>query len=243
MISIFNLKLHSQENIIYKDLQPDERCYLSTDTIKIDINGDLLKDVSFYVIHRSGGDLTYVSPLSNSCEVACLGFLKNDSVSLNSDSLIWHSSPLNYFNLYQNTNIGKIGIKLTIENLVYYGWIKVYYVYIDWYKALYVDKYAFCTTQNYPLLWGQTEITGIDIRKNKNKIKVVTNVPGNTIIVQADDTIKNIKLLNLSGVVIKTWNNVQSPKAILNIMNLVHGTYIVQVTFSGNRTITEKVVF
>jgi hypothetical protein len=240
LISFFTLKSHSQNPIILNDLQPDERCYLSTDTIKIDINGDLLKDVAFYVIHRSGGDLTFVSPLSNSCKVAYLGFLKNDLVALNSDSLIWHSSALNFFNLYQNTNIGKIGIRLTIDNLIYYGWIKVYYEYIDWYKALYVDKYAFCTTANYPLSWGQTEFVGKNDLKKNGKVKISSNQNGN-IKIQSVINIKEIRLIDLSGNILQQWEPKQTKTISLDALRISTGVYIIQVKLINNEVYSEKI--
>jgi hypothetical protein len=234
----FAQEIKNSSGIFVYDYVPDLILDYGADTIKIDINQDSIKDIVFYLDNSSGGGYCYVKSLS--CQYAFLSSVNSNS--LKNDSLHWFNSD----HVWQSSYGSEVGLKFGTGDSCYYGWLlgNVYWAGYgaDGKRTLAIDKYAFCSIPNYPLLWGQTEITGIEILKDIDKIRVVANGSGQAIIVQTEETIKSIKLLNLSGVVIKTWDNVQSKKTTLNTSGLTHGTYFVQVSFSGKRIFTEKIV-
>lgn len=240
-INSFSQDSKSETGIIFHDYQPNivlKNAY--SDTLIIDINHDNINDVMFYLGENSTGNWSKVKTINPQCQFSEVQYYPSDS--LKSSSLSWLSG--DFFVLgFEEFNFGiKMGIKISSNGLNYYGWIKVSNPIIDRIRVVIIDKYAFCTIPNYPLLWGQTEITGVEILKNKDKIKVFTNEQGNSISVQADELIKNIKLLNLFGVEVKNLNPKQTKNVNIDTLGIPGGAYLVQVTLISNKVYTEKIV-
>jgi hypothetical protein len=245
ILNSFSQENTGNTNLIYHDYIPDLRLNPSSDTMKIDINQDNIPDIGIYFYNRSDGGIFLVESLNKNCQYANIYLSSGNSTdSLTRNSLRWGTESSNCFEIECH---GKIGLKFTLNDSTYYGWIKGAQTWMGdaenrrtWFT---IENYAFCTIANYPLLWGQTEIiTGNNPINSNNNIKFFVNGTGDSIVVQSDKIIKTIKLLNLSGVVIKTWEKVQSMNATLSTTGLTHGAYLVQVTYSGNKVFTEKIV-
>jgi len=248
-LSILSLqKLYSQENsnksnILFHDLQPDVVLMNAlTDSFIIDINEDLINDVILYLEHTSSGNWALIKSLNQNCQYSLINYYLNDSLSIK--SINWHSEAFIFLGEQKYNNIEKIGIKIISKDLNYYGWIKVIFSIINMNIAITIDKYAFCTIPNYPLLWGQTEIvTGTSDLKEDSDIKVYTTDSGNQLVVQSGEVIKSIRVIDLLGATVVVKDNIRDKQATLSTKGLVHGTYIVKITNSNLKEYTSKIVF
>ena len=240
---LINNNLLSQEvsakaNIIVHDYNPDIVLKLRIDTLRIDINQDGVLDIEFNFGETSTGGYFNVKSLNSNCQFAF--FMENyHTDSLTSDSLRWRTDRLEWIDSYYK---GKLGLKFTFNGLCYYGWLKGAQVFQNFTNTLTIDKFAFCTIANYPLLWGQTELTGIKELKTNDKIKVFTDKNGNSIKVQADEDVISIKLLDLSGKELKCGYSIQSKNATISTLGIPSGVYLVQVALVGNKVYSEKIV-
>jgi len=237
----------AQENydssIVINDYQPDEVLKYESDTLKIDINGDLINDIKFHIHDAlSGGIISFIESINPKCSFSFINYYSNDS--LLNDLIIWHSGKLDFLGEQTYSYIEKIGVKISLNDSAYYGWVKVYITYTNKKKNVTIDKYAFCTIPNYPLLWGQTEIvTGTNEFKEDTGIKVYTTDSGSQLVVQSGDVIKSIRVIDLLGATVVVKDNIRDKQATLSTKGLVHGTYIVKVTNSILKEYTSKIVF
>jgi len=235
----------TNSSIIYHDYMPDLSLSSAADTIKIDMNEDGVLDIEFYFHNTSTGGLFYTKSLTGSCQYAYFYLpISYYTDSLTSDSLHWRSLPLEWI---EPDFHGKIGLKFTFAGLSYYGWLFGKNSWVGGLNGNYIltiDKYAFCTIPNYPLLWGQTEIvTGTSELKEDAGIKVYATDSGSQLVVQSGDVIKSIRIINLLGATVLVKDNMRDKQATLSTKGLVHGTYIVKVTNSNLKEYTSKIVF
>jgi len=228
---------------MYNDYQPDvilKKAY--SDSLIIDINQDNINDVVFYLGENSTGNWSKVKTINSQCQFSEIQYYPSDS--LKSSTISWHSGDFNVLG-FEEFNFGiKMGIKILSNELNYYGWIKVSNPIIDRTRVVIIDKYAFCTIPNYPLLWGQTEIiTGTSELKEDTGIKVYATDSGSQLVVQSSDVIKSIRVIDLLGATVVVKDNIRDKQATLSTKGLVHGTYIVKVTNSNLKEYTSKIVF
>jgi len=235
----------TKSSIIYHDYIPDLSLSSAADTIKIDINEDGVLDIEFYFRNTSTGGVFFTKSLTGNCQYTYFYFPTSyNTDSLTSDSLHWISSPVEYIEYFYH---GKIGLKFSFAGLSYYGWLLVKDSWVGGLNGkliLTIDKYAFCTIPNYPLLWGQTEIiTGTNELKEDTGIKVYATDSGSQLVVQSSDVIKSIRVIDLLGATVVVKDNIRDKQATLSTKGLVHGTYIVKVTNSNLKEYTSKIVF
>jgi hypothetical protein len=227
-----------ETSIIFRDYKPDAELFLATDTVKIDFNLDSINDVIFFVSHASTGVYGYLRTINTECKISYLNYFPTDSLS--DDSLTWHSGNLNFLGEFNNTE--KIGIRISQKASYCYGWINVYFQYVNDNRHIYIDKYAFCTIPDYPLVWGQTYLTGIEEPGIKKLARVFVNQSEKQITVEADKKIKQVKLVNMNGTTVTTINKVNTTSATLNTAGLPGGAYLVQVTLNNGNVQTVKVL-
>jgi len=137
-------------------------------------------------------------------------------------------------------------IRLHLGAEYYYGWIHAlagYTTETNPRKTITIDKYAFCKIPNYPLHLGQTEIiTGISPINTPDSTSVYLTNSGNNLNVTSGKTIKNVTLTSANGVVVASQYNINGVSANLNIANIAHGAYIVQVTFNDLSSFAKQIV-
>lgn len=231
-----SFQILSDTNVIFNDYIPDiNLTNPSTDSLLIDINQDGISDIQFYIVFSSTQNWTYIKSLNNNINYAFI-WLSLNTDSLASNSLTWNSVA-KWWNPIDCPE--KIGVRFSIEDFIYYGWIRVYHTPY----TTNIDKYAFCKIANYPFLWGQTEIiSGLpDVRQARNT-NVFTYVTGNTLVVQSDKLIKGVKLIKISGIVVISQDNINSGIATIDKSVLAHGTYIVHGTFMDDEVFTIQVI-
>ncbi len=239
IIAILNLKAQEQ-SINFYDYVPDITLdnHLK-DTLKIDLNNDSVNDVVFYLVYPSYGRLLIVEPLHINCLITIATW--NPSYTLNMDSVHW------LYNRWiiqwePNDKTGEIGIKINSNGENYYGWIKAYCMDFGFETFWYVDKYAFCTIPDYPLMWGQTELTGTKEIKVQDKIKVIVDGQSQNINIQSKEVVKEISLINSSGMIIRKWRNIKSSIVDIPSTGIKSGVYFLRIKTENNEAVTEKVV-
>ena len=138
----------------------------------------------------------------------------------------------------------RIGISKTIDGKKYYGWIHQYgseeheFPFKKW---VFIDKMAFCTIPDYPLVWGQTSLTGID--ESTESVAFATLHPNPTTgkVAITGKGLKGAVVINILGqrVAVATGKgeNLQ-----IDISDLPAGVYFVDVTDEEGRKCVRKVV-
>jgi hypothetical protein len=237
---LFTHKSHAQEaapGIFVYDYNPDLRIDNIFDTIKIDINQNGNIDILFFLVPFSGGTYSLVRPLT--CEFTYMHDVTSDS--LNNDSLIWQASQVDWgFNV-----VTGIVLKFSEGDSLYYGWISGSSFYDRTgskpIHVITIDKFAYCNIPNYPLVWGQTYITGIASHTIAPGIKVTRHGQGESLSVLSENKdIKNVQVINLNGAIIKNEGFMPAKNVAVSTSGLNRGTYIVVATFTDNTRSTAK---
>jgi hypothetical protein len=240
---LFTQKSHAQETapgIFVYDYNPDLRIDNIFDTIKIDVNQNGNIDIMFYFSVYSGGTIYFARSLT--CKFSFLYDVFSDL--LNNDSVIWRTT-----NHAWLPDMGsKIGIKFIEGDTTYYGWIlgstsmdRTGSRPID---VITIDKFAYCNIPNYPLVWGQTNMTGIASHTIAPGIKVTRHGHGESLSVFSENMdIKNVQVINLNGAIIKNEGFLPAKNVTMSTSGLNRGTYIVVATFTDNTRCTAKTVW
>jgi hypothetical protein len=147
--------------ILYTDFEPDTCMFVTvTDPLEIDINQDEQIDLWFsgYVQH---GALLMTTHIAQGWEY-CRPY-PEENTFLNADTLQWRQTADDWFGT--GTFMGRIGLRRTIGDQYYYGWMQVYCDTIPSANPIgrntFVDRMAYCNIPNFPLRWGQTSLDNI----------------------------------------------------------------------------------
>ena len=160
-----------EEPIIYTDFEPDLSKYITwlgdssgrMDSLDVDINQDGQIDLWFsgYVQHGALLPTTHVAQGWEYCRP-----YPEENTLLNADTLQWRQATDNW--LGTGTFMGRIGLRRTIGDQHYYGWMQVYCDTLPTQpypgvigRNIYIDRMAYCTFPDYPLRWGQTSMESI----------------------------------------------------------------------------------
>ncbi|MCF8359059.1 MAG: T9SS type A sorting domain-containing protein, partial [Prolixibacteraceae bacterium] len=230
-MNIFSQNTSDNHEIIFHDYDPDiiiidDECEI--DTFKIDLDKNGYDDIQFYIGITSGGNFqTLLSPNPNS-QFTLLENEKSDS--LTSNTLNWQSY---YVYLMGINNSEKCGVKIISDNNTYYGWIHVIFSFENNKWIIIIDKYAFCTIPDYPLLWGQTTLTGIEEPGLAKTVRAFVNQQEKQVSVITAKRIKQVKLVNMNGTTVTTIKKVNTTSATLNTAGLSGGAYLVRVTLNN----------
>ncbi|HPR32441.1 MAG TPA: T9SS type A sorting domain-containing protein [Prolixibacteraceae bacterium] len=233
----FTQKITHENEILVYDFVPDSQFVSVPDSLKLDINQDQIPDIALYIAQPSFGHHCRILSINEHCEYA---FIHSEYCkdTLTCDSIRWHTKDL----MWSDYDSGKIvGVRFTINNNYYYGWIMGYQVYSTTF-SFYIDKYAFCNIPNYPLLLGQTYLTGIEESGIKKLARVFVNQSEKQITVEAVKKIKQVQLLNINGTTITALTKVNSTSATFHTDGLPGGAYLVQVTLNNGNVQTVKVL-
>ncbi len=238
------LRLNALEpKIIVHDYNPDKALITAkTDTLTIDINNDTINDILIYLTESSPGNWAIINTLNSNCQFSLICYYTK-SDSLKSDSIVWKScnSHVCWFNGKCN-NVEKIGVKITKDGLNYSGWIHSLFSIENREALITIDKYAFCTIPDYPLLWGQTELTGTKEIKVQDKINVTVDNQSQNINIQSKEVVKEISLINSLGRIIRKWRNIKSSKVDFPSEGIRGGVYFLRIKNEDNEVVTEKIV-
>ena len=138
----------------------------------------------------------------------------------------------------------RIGISKTIDGKKYYGWIHQYgseeheFPFKKW---VFIDKMAFCTIPDYPLVWGQTSLTGID--ESTESVAFATLHPNPTTgkVAITGKGLKGAVVFNTLGQRVAVATG-KGESLQIDISDLPAGVYFVDVTDEEGRKCVRKVV-
>lgn len=165
-LTVYSKEKKEGNEILLYDYQPDLSLTNFKDSITLDINQDGTNDVIFRLGWTSTGGYCYIISINTFCKYAFI-MTSYETDSITSSKLNWLAGSCEWLPYFGN----KIGLKFTYDNEIYYGWLDGKPYWQNDHINLLIDKYAFCTIPNYPLLWGQTEI-----KTGKKDYAEVTNL-------------------------------------------------------------------
>lgn len=244
LLATSNFKAQTDTNVIFFDYIPDTIINSMpglSDTVKIDINLDGTDDLMFYQKTWSFKQ-DMIKILHANCQFAFFDSTYSDS--LTNPSLIYHGSTIGSGSVWPpQDDRGRIAVRLIDGADYYYGWIRAVLTY-DYPRSITIDKYAFCKIANYPFLFGQTELaTSVNEILNEHNTQVYFNGSTANIVIQSDKQLKEVKLVNMLGATVKSFNNVNALNTNISTNNLAHGNYIVQVKFKDASVYAVQVAF
>ena len=154
-----------QSGIIYTDYEPDSLVELKEidfnpdAQMMIDFDADGNNDLRIYSYATSGGWWFNIMSYSPDWEIH--EYKIEDPLIPMNEQGEWYTGInwLPYFYQGQSTVSDKFAVRHQVGESYYYGWFRAYLLMngtANPWVAL--DKMAYCTIPDYPLIWGQTEI-------------------------------------------------------------------------------------
>ena len=227
------------------DTRNPATCY---DTIKVDVDGDGIMDVKFYWWIWKYAQL-YIHCIG--CQVRAVERYEGDTIISSPNPATnwgWESHP----SPYGNPSIGdfweKLGFHKTIDGEDYYGWLHIYRIdtlvpspnnpgYMVTHYKFCVDKVAFCTIPDYPLVWGQTEFLGLEENEDKASGKLHPN-PTKGIVYIEGEKVTEVQVFNAFGQLVKAVQNSNE----ISLEGLPQGVYLLRIATEDGKVFSNKVV-
>jgi hypothetical protein len=250
-LSAFNMNAQIY-NIVYTDFEPDTCKYitgLDSNAWFIDINCDGEIDLKFHGYVQCGALLPETF-MYNGWQL-CYAEL---DTYLNSDTITWYGYDFWPWNLFK----GRYGFRVLIDGHHYYGWMSAwcnmepeqpcsnYNGYnLDEKnhpvgRNFYIDKIAYCTIPDYPLVYGQTSLDGIDETEAAAFAHIHPNPTSGLVTVSAEN-LKELEVLNILGQpVLKTGCSGES--VTIDLAGQPAGVYFIKITDKDGNKYSEKVV-
>jgi hypothetical protein len=237
--------------IIYQDFEPDifSYCYLNTttnpasgnmDSLFLDINFDGNDDLLVYTQMDGIMKNPRIKPLNSNISLCSAG--ENDTLV---SAVYW--TPFGDYWIWSSAT-EKFGFTYLINDQIHYGWFRAYKTYEhndDGGNTTYllVDKMAYCTIPNYPLLWGQTDISNSVPKTDTGSdgVKINFNNVSNTLQIESLTKIKNIEIVSSNGQIVNKAKNVGKNETEINVSDLQSGVYIVKVSLDDGRVVSGKI--
>lgn len=138
----------------------------------------------------------------------------------------------------------RIGIRKTIDGEHYYGWLHQYGHADDSFpfrKCLSVDKVAFCTVPNYPLLWGQISFTKIEENEHANAFATLHPNPTKGLVTIAGENLRQAEVFNMLGQKLLSMQG-EGNELQINMTALPAGVYFISVSDEEGQKCVRKVV-
>lgn len=247
-ISTIAFSQAQESGIIYTDFQPDlcvssidfPNCFY--DTIKIDFDQNGITDFKMYLSWRQTGEIAI--DMISSWE---LRFKLSDNDSIVPSEEGWHIAnyPIQYLFMDTTHLEDMIGFRTIINGDYYYAWSKVFadIQHTSTHDKVWanVDRIAFCTIPNYPLLWGQTEVIGVEENSESYEFATIHPNPTHGMVTIIGDNLHQAEVVNMLGqqVLCKLCkgNELQ-----IDMTALPAGIYFVNITDELGRKCVHKVV-
>ena len=198
--------------------------------IDLDLDGSIDFWVTGYVQCGALLPNAYVSDCWGLCYPEENTVLNNDTITWSKDSF-W---PDGCFN-------GRYGFRKQHNGNYYYGWMIAYCDMIPPAEVIgrniYIDKYAFCTVPNYPLVWGQTSFTKVEENEASAFAAIHPNPTTGIVRIEGENATE-VKVFNTLGQLVKTVQNTNE----VSLEGLPQGVYLLRVTLESGKTFSDKVV-
>ena len=230
-----------QGEIIYTDYEPDSTLKLWSDirSMTIDLDGEGSPDIELY--YTIGGGLGIISPHIHSNKPDVLELCAIDSVYVipNNEAWVtdvseWVVRVNDYYAFRYKHNDGYL-----------YGWFETFKkeVIENGLREVYwgVDRVAFCTIPNYPLIWGQTSLTGIEEKDKPSTFATLHPNPTNGQVTILGENLQQAEVFNTLGQQVLSVQG-SGNELYINMSAFPAGIYFVAVTNEEGRKCVQKVV-
>ena len=238
LLSSVWLKAQNGE-IIYRDFEPDVVTEHDDDSIPIDFDGDGFTDVSLVLASISTG---YRFGLIAFGEWN-ISFVEND------DTLRPILEITDWYSLLSWTPdfyVENLIVRKNIGDGYCFGWFRAYNGYISYpnggFKSyIGLDKYAYCPIPDYPLIWGQTSLTGIEEKDKPSTFATIHPNPTNGQITVIGENLQQAEVFNMLGQQLLTVQG-SGNELYINMTACPAGIYFIAVTNEEGRKCVQKVV-
>jgi hypothetical protein len=246
-----SISAQKANEIIYQDFEPDifSYCYLNTttnpasghmDSLFLDINFDGSVDLLVYTQINGIMKNPRIKPLNANISLC---YAENDTLTS-----VTYWTPYGGYWIWSSAT-EKFGFRYLIDDQIHYGWFRAYKTYVNNDDGgntnyLWVDKMAYCTIPNYPLLWGQTEISNSVPKTDAggDGVKINFNNASNSVQIESLTKIKDVEIVSSNGQIVGKSKNVNNTNTEINTSGLQSGVYIVKVSLDDGRVVSGKIV-
>lgn len=239
LVAALGLKAQQGE-IIYRDFEPDSLLVLwsGNNSMTIDLDGEGTSDIEmYYTIGLIGMAIPYINSLKPDSLELCL----IDSVNIIPNCEEWNTF-LDWWIVYAND---RYAFRYKHNDGYLYGWFETFVKEIseDSKRVVHwgLDRAAFCTIPNYPLVWGQTELMDIEETTESVPFAVIHPNPTNGMVTVTGESLRQAEVVNMLGQqVISTQGH--GNELQINMAALPAGVYFVTITNEKGQNCVKKVV-
>ena len=227
-----------QGEIIYVDYEPDWIAQDSFDTLWIDFDQDGTRDLLFY-LELNGAATLRTLLTANSWEVHPMR--DDDTIppypAISEIDELWVTHPyvLTPGNYVPGGSIFKWAVRHRVEERYYYGWFQVLPIPVSF------DRYAYCTIPDYPLIWGETSLTGVDEKEESSAFAIVHPNPTKAFVSVIGEDLCQAEVINTLGQQMLSIQG-KGNELQIDMATLPAGIYFVTVTDEEGRKCVRKVV-
>ena len=254
LISLFlaQFAFAQEGEFIYVDFEPDTcvkvlttpTSWYPSETLSIDFDNDGSADFSVWIAMMSSGTLY---PNIHSTWDRRFRTEENDPIVPSDTIWIHHDHVYIWDPLTATYREDWIGFKKTDNGVCYYAWLRMYAERIpngiggNYDKVwAYIDKYAYCSIPDYPLQWGQTNLTMIEESEETSFASIYPN-PAQNIVTINGENIKKVEVVNLFGETVISENCNRADIAV-DLSGLPSGVYFFNITNGNGEVCTKKVL-
>ena len=226
-----------QGEIIYVDFEPDWIAHDSFDTLWIDFDQDGTRDLLFYWVLNSAATMqTLVT--AESWEIHPMK--DNDTIppypAISEIEELWVTHPYvlppGGYDPYGSSL--KWAVRHKVGEHYYYGWFQIL-------QYVSFDKYAYCTIPDYPLMWGQTDLTGIEENGESSAFAIVHPNPTNSMVTVTGENLRQAEVFNMLGQQVLGVQG-KGNELHIDMTALPAGVYFFTVTDEEGRKCVRKVM-
>ena len=227
------------QDIVYHDFEPDIMTEHDTDSITIDFDNDGISDVSLVIVSNSTG-YTFGLIAHGGWQIS---YVEDEYATITLTDITEWYNPLSWDPYFYQENLC---VRKVDANCCYYGWFRAYNGYITFPNGGFrsyigLDKYAYCTIPDYPLRWGQTELsTGVG--ENSEGVFAVYPNPAKQSVTLIGQQIAEARLYSVTGQLVATKQGNGTESLTMEVSGLPSGLYFVAaIGEDGSRSVLKVV--
>ena len=229
-----------QGEIIYTDYEPDSTLKLWSDiqSMTIDLDGEGSSDIELY--YTIGG-LGVISPYIYSLKPDVIELCAIDSIHVIPNNEKWVTNVSQWVVRVNDC----YGFRYKYNDGYLYGWFETFKkeVIENGIREVYwgVDRVAFCTIQDYPLVWGQTDLIVVEENGVTSAFTTIYPNPTNGQITVIGENLHQAEVFNMLGQQVLSVQGSGNEMQI-NMSAFPAGIYFVAVTNEEGRKCVQKVI-
>ena len=231
----FSRAFAQRGDIIYVDFDPDTCVSQLQETLWVDFDNDGLGDIGIYYKQaQSPGYYVYIITAPG-WELS-IPNNENDTLTTLDN---WNT--FIFWNEYDDKDM--FAARKSIGEKHLHAWFRAY-VYLTFspsgsgfYLNLCVDKYAFCTIPDYPLVWGQTDLWSVEEPESSAFANLYPNPTTGIVRIEGENAME-VQVFNALGQLVKTAQNANE----ISLEGLPQGIYLLRVTTKDGKVFSDKVV-